>query len=148
MRLLSFLRRGDIVAVQGDRPRATGRSCEVEIFDRPLRLPVGPAALARAAGVVLLPAFVFRRGRHSSQVVFRPPVRVTESGRAGLAAAMAEISGHVEWAIRQEPHQWFCFRDLWPKMSVATPVEAGNDPHQLPIPAATGAPLLDEEPQR
>ncbi len=141
MRLLRFLRRGEIVAVQGDRPRSSGRSCEVEIFGRSLRLPVGPAALARAADVVLLPVFIFRRGRHRSRVVFRPPVRVNLPGRAGTTAAMAEIAGHVEWAIRQQPHQWFCFRALWPR----TPVRVDVDPIPPPTRLRTvGSSILDD----
>lgn len=114
-KLLTALRRGEFVAVQGDRPRTTGRSVPVEIFGRPLTVPAGPAALARAAGVALLPVFVFRRGRHRSQVAFRPPIRVTGPGNEGLAEAMGRVAAEVEWAIRQEPCQWFCFRTLWPR---------------------------------
>ncbi len=113
LRLMHALRNGDLVAVQGDRPRSSGRSCRVKIFDRPLDLAAGPAALARAAGVVLLPVFVFRLGRHQSRVVFRPPVEVTGAGAEGLTTAMQEVAGHVEWAIRRDPLQWFCFRRLW-----------------------------------
>ena len=29
-------------------------------------------------------------------------------------AALQKIADEVEWAIRHEPHQWFCFRQLWP----------------------------------
>lgn len=114
LRLLKALRQGDMVAVQGDRPRTEGKTCAVELFGRPIDVPAGPAALARAAGVSLMPVFVFRRGRHCSQVAFRPPIRVIDSGDAALAQAMRRVAAEVEWAIRHEPHQWFCFRDLWP----------------------------------
>lgn len=113
LRLLKALRQGDLVALQGDRPRATGPTCTVELFGRSLEIPAGPAALARAADVELVPVFVFRRGRHRSQVAVRPPIRVEAPGRAGLEEAMGRVATEVEWAIRQEPHQWFCFRDLW-----------------------------------
>ena len=113
LQLLKALRRGDYVAVQGDRPRTAGRTCTVELFGRPLELPAGPAALARAAGVALMPVFVFRRGRHRSQVAFRPPVRVEGEGDAAVAEAMGRVAAEVEWAIRHAPHQWFCFRELW-----------------------------------
>ena len=113
-RLLTALRRGELVAVQGDRPRSSARSVAAEIFGRRLTVPAGPAALARAAGVVMLPVFVFRRGRRRSQVAFRPPIRVTGAGDEGLAEAMRRVVAEVEWAIRQEPYQWFCFRELWP----------------------------------
>ncbi len=92
----------------------SARTTTVEIFGRPMDLPSGPAALARAAGVALLPVFVFRRGRHHSRLVFRPPIRVTGRGDDALAEAVRRIGGDVEWAIRREPHQWFCFRELWP----------------------------------
>lgn len=113
VRLLKALRRGDLVAVQGDRPRTQGRTCTVELFGRPLEIPAGPAALARAADVALMPVFVFRRGRQRSQVAFRPPIRVEQGGEEALTEAMDRIATEVEWAIRQEPHQWFCFRQLW-----------------------------------
>jgi lauroyl/myristoyl acyltransferase len=113
--LLQALRRGELVAVQGDRPRAGGQSQVVKLFGKSFLLPVGPAALARAADVPLLPLFVFRRGRARSRVVFRPPIRVVSSSdrREDLRAALQCFAGHLEWAIRQAPHQWFCFRDAW-----------------------------------
>lgn len=113
VRLLKALRRGELVAVQGDRPRARGRTVTAPLFGRPLEFPVGPAALARAANVALMPVFVFRRGRHRSQVAFRSPIRVEMPGDASLAEARNRIAAEVEWAIRREPHQWFCFRELW-----------------------------------
>ena len=116
MELLEALRRGEIVAVQGDRPRAGGRSIDATLFGRPFPLPPGPAALARAAEVPLLPVFVFREGRRSYRAVFRPPIHVaiTSDRGADLAEAMRRVGIEIEWAIRRAPHQWFCFRRLWP----------------------------------
>jgi predicted LPLAT superfamily acyltransferase len=42
MELLDALWRGEIVAVQGDRPRAGGRSIDATLFGRPFPLPPGP----------------------------------------------------------------------------------------------------------
>ncbi len=114
LKLLKILRRGEWVAVQGDRPPSSARTCTATVFGRPMDLPSGPAALARAAGVALLPVFVFRRGRHRSQLIFRPAIRVSGPGEEGLAEAVSRIGAEVEWAIRRQPHQWFCFRELWP----------------------------------
>ena len=111
LKLLKILRAGEIVAVQGDRPPSSARTVTARVFGRPIDLPSGPAALA---GVALLPVFVFRRGRHRSQLVFRPPIRVAGRGDEALAEAVRRIGADVEWAIRREPHQWFCFRELWP----------------------------------
>ncbi len=115
MALLEALRRGEIVAVQGDRPRSGAKSIDATLFGRPFPLPTGPAALARTAEVPLLPCFVFREGRRRYRLVFRPPIRParTADRAADLAETMRRVAAEVEWAIRREPHQWFCFRRLW-----------------------------------
>lgn len=115
LRLADALRDGDIVALQGDRPRAGGRSITAQLFGRPMPLPIGPAALARSAGVPIVPIFSFREGRFRMRAVVRPPfvVAQTSDRAADIAAAVNHLAGEIEWAIRQRPHQWFCFRNLW-----------------------------------
>ena len=115
MALLEALRRGEIIAVQGDRPRGGARSIATTLFGRPFPLPAGPAALARAAEVPLLPVFVFREGRRRYRAVFRPAIAVarTANRAADLAEAMTRVAAEVEWAIRRAPHQWYCFKRLW-----------------------------------
>lgn len=117
--LLEVLREGHLVALQGDRPRAAGRTVEVTLFDRPYLLPAGPFALARAAGVPLLPVFVLRESRYRYRTEFRKPIRVsvTTDRDADVRSAAREMARAVEWAIGQQPHQWFCFRDLWGRQS-------------------------------
>jgi lauroyl/myristoyl acyltransferase len=116
MLLLDALRRGEIVALQGDRPRAGGRTAALTLFGHPFPLPVGPAALARAAGVPLVPVFVFREGRRRYRCDIRQPIHVDASAdrQAGLEDALRRFAGELERAIASEPHQWFCFRRLWP----------------------------------
>jgi KDO2-lipid IV(A) lauroyltransferase len=109
--LLQALRRGEVVALQGDRPRAGQDSRMVPLFGRPVALPHGPAALARAAGVPLLPVFVYHVRRRHYRVVLRPLIEVGNGPDrdADLAAAMARIALELEGAIRRAPEQWFCF---------------------------------------
>jgi len=115
MRLLDALRQGDIVALQGDRPRAGGRKAEVTLFGRPFPLPIGPAILARAAGVPILPIFVFREGRLRYRCAIRPPIRVAQTAdrTADLEAAARAFAAELQAAITNRPHQWFCFRKVW-----------------------------------
>jgi len=49
-------------------------------------------------------------------VVFQPPIHAARTGdiTADLTAAMGRVVTEIEWAIRRVPHQWFCFRRLWP----------------------------------
>lgn len=115
MVLLDGLRQGDVVALQGDRPRAGGRTAPATLFGRPFPLPLGTAALARAAGVPLVPVFVFRQGRLSYRCVIRPAIHVPQTGarQRDLEEALGRLAADLEAAIRREPHQWFCFRTLW-----------------------------------
>jgi lauroyl/myristoyl acyltransferase len=116
-RLLSALRRGEIVALQADRASRGGRSHAAPFLGREIDMPLGPAALARLAGVPLVPIFVFRRGRRKSRVVVRPPIWVDAAlGRQEAQRQATEVvAQQVEAAVRSHPHQWFCFRDLWGK---------------------------------
>ena len=114
--LLDALRRGEIVALQGDRPRTGGRAADISLFGNPFPVPVGPVALARAAGVPILPVFVFREGRKRYRCSLRPPIRVGGNGgtrQAEIDQALQRLAGELEWAISHRPHQWFCFRKLW-----------------------------------
>jgi KDO2-lipid IV(A) lauroyltransferase len=113
--LLDALRRGEVVALQGDRPRSGGRTMEASLFGRPFALPVGPAALARAAGVPIVPVFVLREGRRRYRCLLRPAIRVAQSGdrQRDLREALERFAADLQDVIRRQPHQWFCFRRLW-----------------------------------
>lgn len=113
--LAQALKKGDLVALQGDRPRAGGRTVIVHVFGRPLPLPIGPAVLARETGVPIFPIFNFREGRFRMRVVVRPPFLVAKTAdrTANIAEALHHLASEIEWAIRERPHQWFCFRKLW-----------------------------------
>ncbi|MGH9381167.1 MAG: lysophospholipid acyltransferase family protein [Thermoanaerobaculia bacterium] len=113
--LLAALRGGAIVGMQGDRPRAGGPTVSRQLFGRPFELPSGPAALARAAGVVLVPAFVFRVERLHYRVEIGEPIPVqrTEDRDTDLRNATSRIGDAIESAIRRHPHQWFCFRSVF-----------------------------------
>lgn len=128
--LLHALRAGEMVALQGDRPRTAGRTLPVCLFGRSVLFPEGPVALARAADVKLLPVFVLREGRLRYRAAFRRPISVprTADRTADLTAAVRRVAIEVEWAIREEPYQWFCFADLW--------AVGATDPTQPEAPAS------------
>ena len=115
LELVKALRAGEIVALQGDRPRAGGRSLDIEVFGRPFQLPIGPAALARAAEVPIVPVFNFRDGRFGVRAVARPMIQVERTAHRDrdIETATRRIGAEIEWAIQKSPHQWFCFRQLW-----------------------------------
>lgn len=113
--LLKALRSADVVSLAGDRPRHPSSGIEVTMFGRPVVVPNGPPALARAAGVPIVPVFLFwiRPGHH--RVVARPPIQVarTADRHADLRAAAQRIAVEIEWAIRQAPHEWARWEVVW-----------------------------------
>jgi KDO2-lipid IV(A) lauroyltransferase len=112
--LLDALRRGEVVALQGDRPRAGGQVVSVPMLGCDYDLPLGPVALARLAGVPLLPVFTLREGRSRYRVVFRDPIHVahTADRDADHRQALQQLAGAIEWAVRTAPEQWFCFAEV------------------------------------
>jgi lauroyl/myristoyl acyltransferase len=114
--LAEALQRGEVVAVQADRPRAGSKTIGATLFGRPFAFPAGPAVLARTAAVPMLPVFAIREGRRRFRIVFRPPIEIarTADRESDLRGAMQHVARELEAGIRRAPHQWFVFRELWP----------------------------------
>jgi len=112
--LLGALREGDVVALQADRPRSGGQSSVVELFGAPFDVPTGPAALARLAGVPIVPVFTVREGRRRYRVLVESPIRVaTGPDRAAdQQEALERVGRALEAVIARVPEQWFCFREV------------------------------------
>jgi KDO2-lipid IV(A) lauroyltransferase len=108
--LLSALRRGEAVAVQGDRSTGERGDRLVSFFGSTAAFPLGPFVLARAAGAPVLPAFctMARDGRYRVDVGAPIWVKPGEE-MAGLEAMVAAL----EVAVRAHPTQWFNFFDVW-----------------------------------
>ena len=113
--LLAALRRGDVVTLSGDRPHAGTRTVRVVMFGRWAELPQGPLLLARAAGVPILPVFVFRTGRRRYRCVAQPLITVADHGDRwrDVGQAAAALARQIEWAIREAPHQWARWESVW-----------------------------------
>lgn len=109
LELLAGLRDGDLVALQGDRPRRDGQVLEVELLGRPYSLPLGPFLLAHLTSAPLLPVFNFRTGRRSYRMrICRP---IFPRGKCDRATSLRELSRRyveeLESALGEAPEQWF-----------------------------------------
>ncbi len=112
--LLDALRAGVVVALQFDRPRSGGQVESVPFLDRVHELPVGPAALARSAGVAIVPAFTLREGRRRYRLRLCRPIAVasTADRAQDVRIALSELARELEGVLRETPEQWFCFREI------------------------------------
>lgn len=115
LRLREALGRGEVVALQIDRPRRKGRTVATRLFGREFLLPIGPLVLARSAAAPLLPAFVLRTGRRRYRLVLHEPLQVANRGEraADLRGAADDLAAALERTIAEHPHQWFCFGPAW-----------------------------------
>jgi lauroyl/myristoyl acyltransferase len=113
--LLAALRRGDIVSLAADRAKAGMVTMPATCFGKPVTMPVGPMALARAADALVVPSFVYRVGRRRYRVVARPGFKVarTADRDIDLRTAVDHMAREVEDAIRRDPFQWKRFEPLW-----------------------------------
>ena len=108
--LLAALRRGELVAMQADRPTGGRGDALVPFFGEPAAFPLGPFVLARATGAAVVPAFcaMIPGGRYRLEI--DPPIWVKPGEElTGLAAVVAVL----ERVIRAYPTQWFNFFDAW-----------------------------------
>ena len=97
------------------RARAGGRSRRRSSGSR-CRCPSGLWRWRAPPDVPLLPVFSFREGVREGRTVIRPPITIARTAdREADLGGCRRISwrAEIEWAIRERPHQWFCFRKLW-----------------------------------
>ena len=118
--LMLALKRGEMVAVQADRPVGQNHLW-VPLFGEPTPLPTGPVELAMATGAPVLPVFIVLETGGRYRILAREPMRFRreEGGQEGeaLRAAMGRMASMMESVIARYPDQWFNFYDVWPAPS-------------------------------
>ncbi len=108
--LLAALRRGEFVALQGDRALGTRGDVPQRFFGALAPFPLGPFVLARAARAPVVPAFCLLDGERRYRIVVGAPSPV-EAG--GEEAALGRWVSILEGMVRRHPAQWFNFYDVW-----------------------------------
>ena len=110
--LLSALREGQIIAIQGDRVTPGVSSVETTLFGRRARIPAGPFALAMAARAPIFPLFIIRIGRRRYRMQACAPMTVERRSRnrdEDLRRAIDAWARQLEDMIGGAWHQWFAF---------------------------------------
>jgi len=108
--LLSALREGEIVSIQGDRAIAGLAQAEGELFARKVPLPSGPFTLALIAQVAIYPLFIVRTGYRRYRIVVREPIVLTRSARSrdeDIASGVGAWCRVLEQTITKHWDQWF-----------------------------------------
>ena len=80
LKLRAALKRGDLVAMAGDRVLPGARVAENSFFGKPASFPIGPYLLARSADVPLVAVFLRRSGYRRYEMTFRKLGRAAAHG--------------------------------------------------------------------
>jgi len=109
--ILKALRRGEIVCIQLEPWGALRGTHEVVFCGRPTRFQLGPFVLARLAHAPLVPVFIVRKGirDYEARVVGRFEPRT----RAETTTTLEAVGRVYEKLVRELPHQWLMFEDVW-----------------------------------
>ena len=114
--VLAALRRGEIVALLGDRAMG-GADVETSFLGGQVPLPVGPYRLAAASGAPLFQVFVVRQRLGCYRFTAFPPDFVTrEEVRSDPNAVSAHVQRYaerLEAVVRKYPYQWANFYPYW-----------------------------------
>lgn len=114
MGLVRALRRGEVVAVGGDRD-ITGSGIVVDFFRAPARLPDGAVQLALRTGANLLTCFAVRQPDNSCVLEVEPPIQLEATGdfEHDVPVNVRKVAARMEEWIARHPGQWLVLYPIW-----------------------------------
>lgn len=128
--LRDALGRGEAVALLGDRVQPGQTGTPVEVFGRPVDIPIGPFKLAESTGAVVVPVFNWRLADGSLAMRMDQPLDL-EGGDLrrdpGGHPAVRRWAELVESMIAARPTQWLNVHPIWRTSSVETGKVARDD---------------------
>lgn len=113
--LLSALRAGEIISIQGDRVVGEVARVPVNFSGREICLPNGPFILSLVSETPIYPLFIVRTGYRKYKIVAREPIlcaRINASRDEIIAAAMQRWAEVLQEIGRAYWPQWFAFTSL------------------------------------
>lgn len=106
------LRNGGVLAIVADK-RLRRAQIEVEFFGRPVKMPAGPALLAKSTGAPLVCGAAVREASGDYRLILEDPVFPEKSGRGEVVRLSQAYMTGLERIIRRFPEQWIWFHDRW-----------------------------------
>lgn len=116
--LVAAMRRGEIVAMLGDRAYGSP-SASISFFGETAPFPIGAYVMAAIAGAALVHVFNLReRGGHYRFIGFppqRPQMPPHAQRDAYLRDCAARFASNLESIVKRDPFQWYNFYPFWDK---------------------------------
>jgi len=114
--LLSGLRSGEIISIQGDRVVGQVARAPVKFFSREVFLPNGPFVLSFVSQTAIYPLFIVRTAYRKYKVIAREPIvcfRGSGTREEIIGKAMQTWAHTLEEIVRDYWPQWFAFGRLF-----------------------------------
>ena len=122
--LVAALRRGEIVAMLGDRAYGSPVA-SADFLGAPVAFPIGAFVLASIANAPLVTVFNLReRGGHYRFFGFpaqHPEMPPHTQRGAYLQKCAAGFAQHMETILKRDPLQWYNFYPFWEQSALAKP---------------------------
>ena len=90
----------------------------LDFFGKPTNCVPGPAAMARSAGIGVIPGCITRKKDGTHKIILHAPVEVpnTKDKRNDVRTAEQAVNRILEQHIREHPEEWFWLHDRWKSM--------------------------------
>ena len=114
MSLRDALERDEVVLMQGDRCMPGQRGVEVPFLGGHLRVPTGPARLARLTGSPVIPVFAIGEPGGGYRVVLTDPIVPGDHPHHSNQPdpIIPIIAERIEHVVREHPEQWLCLHPV------------------------------------
>jgi len=112
--LLSALRAGEIISIQGDRVIGDVARAPVDFFGRKVSLPSGPFVLSLVSETPVYPLFIVRTGNRKYKIIARQPIVCVRSASRDetVTRAMQQWTEVLQEITKSYWPQWFAFTPL------------------------------------
>ncbi|MGI9254703.1 MAG: PHP-associated domain-containing protein, partial [Thermomicrobiales bacterium] len=137
-KLQRTLRNKGIVVLLVDEPTPTP-SLAIPFFDSALRMPIGPARLARATGAVLIPVIASYGSRGKQRITFGEPIEPA----ADPAVTLGQAARALERLITPQLGQWSMLTPIWHDTAPSSPGASIAELH-LHTPGSDGLLEIEE----
>jgi predicted LPLAT superfamily acyltransferase len=121
--LVAAMRRGEVVAMMGDRPYGTA-SARIPFLGAPASFPTGAYVMAAIAGAPLVHVFSVREAgghyRFTGFPVQRPQMPARDERGGYLRECATRFARDLEPIVKRNPLQWYNFYPFWddPELSI------------------------------
>lgn len=116
--MFRMMKEGWIVGLLADQDTNKHDGIVLDFFGKPTNCVPGPAAMARSAGIGVIPGYITRKEDGTHKIILYAPVEVphTKDKRADIRTAEQAVNRVLEQHIREHPEEWFWLHDRWKSM--------------------------------